>query len=110
MFDLNNYQTAIFLTYQRHSRTIFCIFLYPVAGMEYHEWKLQLENDKSTQKARYNTILKIPIRINCLLIPKVGYFVRVSHEEVSVSHPDAVRKLLLAPLRKASPSDQPLMS
>jgi hypothetical protein len=105
MFDLNHNQTAIFLTHQRHSRTILCIFLCPVAGMEYHERKLQLENDKSTQKAWYNTILKITIRRNCLLIPKVGYFVRVSHEEVSVSHPDAVRQILLAPLRKASPSD-----
>lgn len=105
MFDLNHNQTAIFLTHQRHSRTILCIFLCPVAGMEYHERKLQLENDKSTQKAWYSTILKITIRINCLLIHKVGYFVRVSHEEVSVSHPDAVRQILLAPLRKASPSD-----
>ncbi|KAK6218188.1 hypothetical protein LQW54_002941 [Pestalotiopsis sp. IQ-011] len=30
-----------------------------------------------------------------------GHFVRVSHNEVSVSHPDAVKKILLAPLPKA---------
>ncbi|KAH6659961.1 cytochrome P450 [Truncatella angustata] len=29
-----------------------------------------------------------------------GHFVRVSHDEVSVSHPDAMKKILLAPLRK----------
>lgn len=29
-----------------------------------------------------------------------GHFVRVSHNEVSVSHPDAVKKILLAPLPK----------
>jgi hypothetical protein len=29
-----------------------------------------------------------------------GYFVRISHDEVSVSHPDAIRKILLDPLRK----------
>lgn len=31
---------------------------------------------------------------------KYGYFVRISHDEVSVSHPDAIRKILLDPLRK----------
>lgn len=29
-----------------------------------------------------------------------GHFVRISYDEVSVSHPDAVRKLLLAPVPK----------
>lgn len=31
---------------------------------------------------------------------RYGYFVRISHDEVSVSHPDAIRKILLDPLRK----------
>ncbi|OCK85737.1 cytochrome P450 [Lepidopterella palustris CBS 459.81] len=31
----------------------------------------------------------------------LGHFVRISHNEVSVSHPDAIRKILLTPLRKA---------
>lgn len=29
-----------------------------------------------------------------------GHFVRISHKEVSVSHPDGIRAILLAPLRK----------
>lgn len=29
-----------------------------------------------------------------------GHFVRIADDEVSVSHPDAVRKLLLAPVPK----------
>ncbi|KAI0149376.1 cytochrome P450 [Pestalotiopsis sp. NC0098] len=33
---------------------------------------------------------------------KHGHFVRIAHNEVSVSHPDAVRKILLAPLHKGS--------
>lgn len=33
---------------------------------------------------------------------KHGHFVRIGHEEVSVCHPDAVRKILLTPLRKVS--------
>ncbi|KAH8666925.1 cytochrome P450 [Xylariales sp. PMI_506] len=32
---------------------------------------------------------------------RYGHFVRVSYDEVSVSHPDAVKKILLAPLHKA---------
>ncbi|KAF5024535.1 hypothetical protein F66182_3298 [Fusarium sp. NRRL 66182] len=32
---------------------------------------------------------------------KHGHFVRISYDEVSVSHPDAVRKILMAPLRKS---------
>ncbi|KAF2808681.1 cytochrome P450 [Mytilinidion resinicola] len=32
---------------------------------------------------------------------KLGYFVRISHNEVSVSHPEGVRKILLNPIRKA---------
>jgi cytochrome P450 len=31
----------------------------------------------------------------------IGYFVRISHNEVSVSHPEGIRKILLNPLRKA---------
>jgi hypothetical protein len=31
---------------------------------------------------------------------KYGYFVRLANNEVSVSHPDAIRKVLLAPLEK----------
>ncbi|KFY32922.1 hypothetical protein V495_08597 [Pseudogymnoascus sp. VKM F-4514 (FW-929)] len=31
---------------------------------------------------------------------KHGHFVRISHEEVSVSHPDAIRAILLTPLTK----------
>lgn len=31
-----------------------------------------------------------------------GHFVRVSYNEVSVSHPDAIKKILLAPLPKVS--------
>lgn len=30
----------------------------------------------------------------------LGHFVRISHDEVSVSHPDAVKKLLLTPVPK----------
>lgn len=33
---------------------------------------------------------------------KYGHFVRLANNEVSVSHPDAVRKILLAPLEKVS--------
>jgi hypothetical protein len=33
-------------------------------------------------------------------VSTAGYFVRISHDEVSVSHPDAIRKILLDPLRK----------
>jgi hypothetical protein len=29
-----------------------------------------------------------------------GHFIRVSHKEVSVSHPDGIKAILLAPLRK----------
>ncbi|ETS77916.1 hypothetical protein PFICI_09978 [Pestalotiopsis fici W106-1] len=32
---------------------------------------------------------------------ELGHFVRVSYNEVSVSHPDAIKKILLAPLPKA---------
>ncbi|ORY67113.1 benzoate 4-monooxygenase cytochrome P450 [Pseudomassariella vexata] len=32
----------------------------------------------------------------------IRHFVRIAHNEVSVSHPDAVKKLLLAPLHKGS--------
>ncbi|KAK7917833.1 cytochrome P450 [Apiospora marii] len=32
---------------------------------------------------------------------KHGHFVRISYDEVSVSHPDAIKKALLAPLEKA---------
>ncbi|KAF2497888.1 benzoate 4-monooxygenase cytochrome P450 [Lophium mytilinum] len=32
---------------------------------------------------------------------KLGYFVRISHNEVSVSHPEGIRKILLNPIRKA---------
>lgn len=31
---------------------------------------------------------------------KYGHFVRLANNEVSVSHPDAIRKVLLAPLEK----------
>lgn len=31
---------------------------------------------------------------------KHGHFVRIAPNEVSISHPDAIRKVLLAPLRK----------
>lgn len=34
----------------------------------------------------------------------LGHFVRVSYDEVSVSHPDAIRKILLAPLHKVTDS------
>ncbi|KAI1871529.1 uncharacterized protein JN550_004523 [Neoarthrinium moseri] len=30
-----------------------------------------------------------------------GHFIRIAHNELSVSHPDAVKKILLSPLRKA---------
>lgn len=33
---------------------------------------------------------------------KYGHFVRLANNEVSVSHPDAIRKVLLAPLEKVS--------
>lgn len=33
---------------------------------------------------------------------KHGHFVRISYDEVSVSHPDAVKTILLAPLHKAA--------
>jgi hypothetical protein len=32
----------------------------------------------------------------------LGHFVRISYDEVSVSHPDAITKILLAPLHKVS--------
>ncbi|KAF9870671.1 Pisatin demethylase-like protein [Colletotrichum karsti] len=33
---------------------------------------------------------------------KHGHFVRIAHNEVSVSHPDGIKKILLAPLHKGS--------
>ncbi|KAK4184558.1 putative cytochrome P450 E-class, group I [Podospora australis] len=33
---------------------------------------------------------------------KHGHFIRLAHNEVSVSHPDAIKKILLQPLHKAS--------
>ncbi|KUI53743.1 Pisatin demethylase [Cytospora mali] len=33
---------------------------------------------------------------------KHGHFVRIAHNEVSVSHPDGIKKILLAPLEKAA--------
>jgi hypothetical protein len=38
----------------------------------------------------------IVLPLTCLL----GHFVRISYDEVSVSHPDAIAKILLAPLHK----------
>jgi len=32
----------------------------------------------------------------------IGYFVRISPKKISVSHPDAIRAILLTPLRKVS--------
>jgi hypothetical protein len=32
----------------------------------------------------------------------VGHFVRMSYDEVSVSHPDGIKKILLASLEKVS--------
>lgn len=37
-----------------------------------------------------------------LIWPIIGHFVRINHEEVSVSHPDAIRAILLKPLTKVS--------
>lgn len=37
-----------------------------------------------------------------LISPIIGHFVRINHEEVSVSHPDAIRAILLTPLTKVS--------
>jgi hypothetical protein len=34
-------------------------------------------------------------------------FVRISYDEVSVSHPDAITKILLAPLHKVNIRDEP---
>lgn len=40
--------------------------------------------------------------VTCLIFDPfiAGHFVRIADDEVSVSHPDAVRKLLLAPVPK----------
>jgi len=38
--------------------------------------------------------------INGSLIGILGHFVRISYDEVSVSHPDAIAKILVAPLHK----------
>lgn len=35
-----------------------------------------------------------------------GQFVRISYDEVSVSHPDAIQRILSAPLHKFSPTDE----
>lgn len=39
-----------------------------------------------------------------------GDFVRVSHDEVSVSHPDAVKQILLNPIAKVCGQFQPVKS
>lgn len=40
----------------------------------------------------------------------IGHFVRISYDEVSVSHPDAVRKLLLAPIPKVWTKLSPILT
>jgi len=45
---------------------------------------------------RYATALVIDSSLTVLL----GHFVRISYDEVSVSHPDAIAKILVAPLHK----------
>ena len=40
--------------------------------------------------------------VRFILIGSLGAFVRLTHREISVNHPDAVRKILLAPLEKFS--------
>ena len=45
---------------------------------------------------RYAEALVIDSSLTGLL----GHFVRISYDEVSVSHPDAIAKILVAPLHK----------
>ncbi|KAJ4245776.1 hypothetical protein NW762_013900 [Fusarium torreyae] len=50
-----------------------------------------------------NRILKGDQNLELIrLHEKHGHFVRVSYDEVSVSHPDAIKKILLAPLHKGN--------
>lgn len=41
-----------------------------------------------------------------MILTRLGSFVRISHDEVSVCHPDAVRQILLNPLHKV---DNPIV-
>ncbi|CEI63369.1 hypothetical protein FVEN_g102 [Fusarium venenatum] len=50
-----------------------------------------------------NRILKGDQNLELIrLHEKHGHFVRVSYDEISVSHPDAIRKILLSPLHKGN--------
>lgn len=65
----------------RHPRALFCIVHPPLA----HERRI-LKGDQNLELIR--------------LHEKRGHFVRIAPNEVSVSHPDALKKILLTPLRK----------
>jgi hypothetical protein len=43
--------------------------------------------------------------MNLANMSRLGHFVRIAHDEVSVSHPDAIKALLIAPLEKVSRGD-----
>lgn len=58
-----------------------------------HEKRGMAPSFKSSQLSAYTELLS-------------GPFVRISHKEVSINHPDAIRAVLLAPLRKVGYYEQ----